>query len=740
MPFGGTSPEQDKKIDSCISQISGVNPRTKKPFTKSEKVAICKSRVMGKSLVFSDFVSVKAEGEEFFIEGVISSTSPDLGNDVVTENALNQMAAAINDASEGGRPLPVGYEHSEILGGHPNLVPIGSFVQAWVDNGKLFAKASLNKALTIFDEVKSALDRKDLHSFSIEYIPGDDTSDSFIDGVKHRIINTMKAIVGVAVTGRPMNPEAVMSFAAKNLDFASLEVKNDESVVEEMEEEKKDDAPEAPVEEKKEEVTEAKTVEVKAQPEQVETKSEFTVSADRYQKLQEVEMKAAEEQKQAEFKSMFDKYYADLSKQQVQSNAPQMDAQKFGGKDMPAELKAWNEAIDSGDSRQMFAAGGKLLSLYESKGMQYGVMPRSVSHTFMQEQSVRGREGMELNQSTGGKFQLKTVELKAQVEHDTDRTTSGTEYYLSGPLLNDIFAPAIITHLNESHTTYSLMRKEDASDFGDTYGFRFKYARSGSATNYDESATDNPTAQATSRKKAHIPFMWYRTIGQVSGPTQQSARGRGGVGDAFALEVRDQTEELLNKLNVDIFDSTSPSDGMTRGGQILSLRYLVDDSTTHTTLYGHTRTSGNFTTLQGVLTAKSGSPNPIKNDLRLMWTTSVENGADKGDLVYVTSYAQMRRIMNLLDDAQRFNGEIPHAGFVGMPTFDGIPIHADQDCDDGFIYLLDLRHTFLSVQLAPTMEELAKTGDFRKFHIKTYWALVGTAPNHNYLMTGFNTA
>ena len=219
-----------------------------------------------------------------------------------------------------------------------------------------------------------------------------------------------------------------------------------------------------------------------------------------------------------------------------------------------------------------------------------------------------------------------------------------------------------------------------------------------------------------------------------------AARGRGGIGDAFALEVRDQTEELLNKLNIDIFDSSSPADGMTRGNQIMSLRWLLDDATTHTTLYGHDRSGGNFTTLQGNLDAKSGTPNPVKNDLRTMWTTVIENGATKDDLIYVTSWTQMRKILNLLDDAQRFNATQPRAGFEGMPTFDGIPIHADQDCDNGFIYLLDMRHTFLSIQLPPTMEELAKTGDFRKFHIKTYWALVGTAPNRNMLITGYNTS
>ena len=39
-----------KKLEDCVSKITGTNPRTKKPFTKSEKYAICNARLKnGKS-------------------------------------------------------------------------------------------------------------------------------------------------------------------------------------------------------------------------------------------------------------------------------------------------------------------------------------------------------------------------------------------------------------------------------------------------------------------------------------------------------------------------------------------------------------------------------------------------------------------------------------------------------------------------------------------------------------------
>jgi hypothetical protein len=45
---GGDSPENVKKMERCVSGISDTNKRTGKPYTKSEKIAICKSRLFKK--------------------------------------------------------------------------------------------------------------------------------------------------------------------------------------------------------------------------------------------------------------------------------------------------------------------------------------------------------------------------------------------------------------------------------------------------------------------------------------------------------------------------------------------------------------------------------------------------------------------------------------------------------------------------------------------------------------------
>ncbi len=41
--IGGDSPANVKWVERCVADISGTNPKTSKPYTKSEKIAICKS-------------------------------------------------------------------------------------------------------------------------------------------------------------------------------------------------------------------------------------------------------------------------------------------------------------------------------------------------------------------------------------------------------------------------------------------------------------------------------------------------------------------------------------------------------------------------------------------------------------------------------------------------------------------------------------------------------------------------
>ena len=54
MPFnvdrkqGGDNPTNTKFIEDCVSKITGTNKRTGKPYTKGEKIAICKTALKNK--------------------------------------------------------------------------------------------------------------------------------------------------------------------------------------------------------------------------------------------------------------------------------------------------------------------------------------------------------------------------------------------------------------------------------------------------------------------------------------------------------------------------------------------------------------------------------------------------------------------------------------------------------------------------------------------------------------------
>jgi len=45
---GGDSPENDAFMERCVNRISGTNKRTGKPYTKGEKIAICKNALKQK--------------------------------------------------------------------------------------------------------------------------------------------------------------------------------------------------------------------------------------------------------------------------------------------------------------------------------------------------------------------------------------------------------------------------------------------------------------------------------------------------------------------------------------------------------------------------------------------------------------------------------------------------------------------------------------------------------------------
>jgi hypothetical protein len=803
MPYGGTTPEEDAKIERCVAKVmptlTSKYPNEKK--RKSHAIAICKSQILGtKSYYFTD-LEMKSEEGELYIEGYASSINKDLGNDVLTEECLHQMAEEINKKN-----IKIGYDHTEILGGRPTLEAVGKLIEAKVKDGKLWVKGVLDKTFTHFDKIKEKIKKKFLDGLSIEYqVDPAKTIVEWKDGVRHRIIKGLKTLFGVALTPRPMNQDAYFDYYIKHLEidskkafakapagegsrfeacvakmkargakdpralcayigrrkfgkkkfqkmaaagksedfneipdeFYDISDMSDQDIdntikefevnsMAEQENKKVEDTPNKAQEEPKQEVkqdSQGSKPAAESKPE-VETKSEVDFEAlgrkvyeeqQREKKIAELKSLAAELIK-AELKNVKEPYINPADKFDIGEKSP-----------FDAELKAWREIIKDpkADLELKYEAAAKL----HNKLSEYGINERGS----LLSQSRKWKK-VEVK---GQNFEIKNFEYKAQLEHDTNKV-SDTDYYQNAAELNDIYDPIIIDHLNNKTTLWGLIKKKNVSNIGsERYGFRVRTGRIAgiggdtSTYNYDERAA--LTGYHATKLKCQIPFMQYGVTVQVSGLMQAAARGS--IGDAFAKEIKFATADLLKGINVDLYGT---ADGMTDGGKILGLEVIGDDGGTYANIYGHARAT--YTTLQGTDDAQTNSPNISKTLLRTAIRTVEKNGANRANLIIVCDQIQRDKILGMLDPAQRFNSTSARAGFEGLPTFDGIPIHADSDCPDGKIWVLPMDSYYAAVLQPPTFEDLAKTDDSKKGFIKTYFAIVCENPNWVYKITGLNTS
>lgn len=797
MPYGGTTPEQDKKIERCVSEVMPklVSKYPDEKERKSHAIAICKSQIMDtKSFFFTD-LEIKSEEENIYIEGIASSINKDLGNDILTEDCLKQMAGIINDGN-----VKIGYDHTELLGGRPTLEAVGRLIEAKIENGKLWIKGMLDNTFSHFNEIKQKIQNKFLDGLSIEYqVDPDKTEVNFIEGIRHRVINGLKTLIGVAMTPRPMNQDAYFDYYIKHLEIKEAFSKDkpgeggrfeacvekmrargakdpkalcawigrrkygkgkfqkmatqgkseeipdeyydvsqitDEEVTIYINDFKKMHCPECDEEVEEDEMDnhmKEKHKKGENMEEKTTLKEQEITELKRLADLgKQVEEQKAKESKMAEIKSLaLEAFKAEMKN--IQDKQPYLNPEeKFGfNEESPfeTELKNWRDAISNPkvDIETKYQAAAEL----HNKLHSYGITKR-MAGTFAFKKAGRNFRVS----GNGQNIELKSFEYKAQLEHDTNKV-SDVDYYQNAAELNDIYDPVIVSHLNDKTTLWGLMKKKNVANIGsDRYGFRIWRTRiegaggDTSTYNYDEGAT--LTGYHSKMLKCQIPFMQYGVTVQVSGLT--IAEARGSVGDIFAEQIKRASADLLRGINSDLYGT---ADGMTDGGKIMGLDLLGDDGGAYANVYGHARAT--YATLQGTDDAQTGSPNPDKVLLRKALRTPEKNGANREQLIFACDQIQRDKILGLLDPAQRFNNTSARAGFEGLPTFDGVPIHADDQCNDGYIYVLPMDSYYAAMLVAPTYEDLAKTDDSKKGFIKTYFAVVCENPNWVYKITGLAT-
>jgi len=288
--------------------------------------------------------------------------------------------------------------------------------------------------------------------------------------------------------------------------------------------------------------------------------------------------------------------------------------------------------------------------------------------------------------------------------------------------LNDIFDPVIQSALNDRTTLYGLLKKE-ANIGGDYVRWRMRTGRNDSATSYLEDGAI--TKGNATRIKCSTPIKLLKVGVEVSGLMMAASQGRTGIGDIYAEELKDATKDFLVEVNSQLF-----GDGTGNGGaDLFGLKNTID---TTGNLYGHTGEAA----LIGNVTDVGGADISISY-LREMIRKSEMAGANKNDLLFVTSYKQRDLILDLIQNMQRVIPTSARVGFEGLPTVDGIPIHADAQCDDDYVYLIDMSVTMLKVTTPPTYEELSKTKDARSGFIKMYAEFICKAPTHLCKYYGF---
>ena len=89
-PYGikGETPAITKKMEDCVGSITGNNKRTGKPYTKGEKIVICKAAIM-KGMDSKGEIIFSEESLREFEEVIRRALNPDMGKTGPTEHVNN---------------------------------------------------------------------------------------------------------------------------------------------------------------------------------------------------------------------------------------------------------------------------------------------------------------------------------------------------------------------------------------------------------------------------------------------------------------------------------------------------------------------------------------------------------------------------------------------------------------------------------------------------------------------------
>jgi hypothetical protein len=660
------------------------------------------------------------------VEGYIATTHLDEGffdevrgvyiKDKISSSTLHKWAEEINEGIPRANKVSVNHNRE------PHVTGVGVKGSARVDilpdgHYGLFVKSIIDKTKSTFEDVAYRVENNLLDSFSIEFQTRDPLTDDYIPGAVSEVqegngmireLLPETILGGWTLASQPMNTHAIMlkeilqkKQTMEDKTKMSEEVKNEE-VSEEVSEEKTEEAPEEKSTksrlETKEEVEDEAPADNDSEelaPEEVKEFRKF--QARRSREAKEVEITSITNRVKEELKESLKGLKVE---NKIQVNNDNIESKEY------VEYKE----IFSKDSRIGVDAQFKIAAEFaESKGLISA--------------DTWAKPRMKSIHSEYKNFRVNNNKLEFKNLGITTNQNTDTDYLLSAAELSDVFDPVIYNHLNQKTTTWNILPKDDYSNKGNNQvQFAIKTGKNVSASAY----TGNAVATSNvDRTKYMTKFKKYQVGVEVDGDMIAAARGSTMVGDVFAQEVKDSTDDLMEVMNQALYAEV----GLETAAGVIGFEYITDGAG-NASLYNVTRTAANqlLATTATDTYINGSSLDVTVSQLRKAVRNAIEEGADLGNIVFFCSPIQYDKIKALYDDLQRLVPTSSRFGFEGRIEFDGVPVFYDKDCNDDDIFLVDTETHRIAIWVPPTLEMLGKDSDSQKGFIKSYWCTYNRAP------------
>jgi len=650
---------------------------------------------------FKSILEVKENLNDLIVKGYIATTHFD-GQDIILKETLDKWANEINKGIPRINKVSINHEREKHVAG------VGIKGTARVDKFNdgyygLYVETLIDKTKENYDTTKYRIEKGLLDSFSIEYQTSDEVKFNHSGA---RILGTDTELFGWTLASQPMNEHAIM--------IKELVISDDEEIViDDLKDEKQVEIKQ-PMEDVK--MTEEKKQEVTS----VFSEKEM---AD-FQAYKELKMK--EEFNNAILAALKDPAMSEKLKGIQVKEEPFKNTEKEEPikKEVSFETKEFIDMLKNPKNYSIERKFNIAGAYAEKEGLIWVNGVDTLAYKKSTEYTAKNgvAPNMQFKSFCTNGTQLEFKSLGITTNQNTD-----TDYLLSAAELRDVFDPVIYDVLNQSTTTWGLLRKDDFSNKGNNQvQFVIRNGLNSTAGFYSGNSV---TLSKSGLIKLQTKFKKAQAGVSVDGDMIAAAKG-GMISDVFSTHVKYATEDLLSVINQALFAEV----GLESADEVIGFEYITD-SAGNTTLYNETRTGvvglepTGYTGGAATDTYINGASARISVDnMRKAIENAVNRGANLNNLVFITHPTQERLYKGIYDASQRVMPTSARFGFEGRASLDGVPIFVDKDCNNDDWFLVDLESHRAGIWVPPTLEMLGKRSDADEGYVKTYFAIYNTSP------------